>query len=318
MNINDKIKQLRQKINEQLCPLIRGNYVYLDLPYYPNIGDNLIWEGTEYFLATLPYKCLYKAGIETYCKQSLPSTTTIIFQGGGNFGDLWERHNIFRKEIIEQNPSNPIIILPQSVYYENSTKIKHDEFFFAQHTNVTLCARDSVSYDFMKEHFPKNSTILVPDMAFYANLNKFHSTTQKNGRILFAKRLDKEFAEISKYDNIPQNVEIHDWPTFEHTKKKYQQVNYLDGWLNFFSNNKKIKKVNILRDILRKYFYKNQYLKDGVNFISQYDTIYATRLHIAIMAAMLGKQVYLIDNSYGKNVNLYNTWLKDLDNVHIF
>lgn len=318
MTSKDIFFHLRNIIDTQLKPLIKSNYVYLDLPYYPNIGDNLIWEGTENFLSTLPYKCLYQAGIETFYKQDLPKNATIILQGGGNFGDLWERHHIFRKQIIELYPDNPTIIFPQSVCYEHSQNIETDEKFFSSHNSVVLCARDQISYEFMKKHFHRNIVLLVPDMAFFADLSKFHSTHNKMGRTLFAKRLDKELVEKTNYTDIPQNAEIHDWPTFEFTEKKYQRADYLDGWLNFFANIKGIKLFNKLRDLLRKYFYKNQYLKDGIKFINQYDTIYATRLHIAIMSAMLEKKVFLIDNSYGKNVNLYNTWLKNLDNIQIF
>jgi len=313
-----KINQLRQLINEKLFPLIKGDHVYLELPYYPNIGDNLIWEGTKNFLSQIEGKCLYSAGIETFYEHSLSKDTTILLQGGGNFGDLWARHHLFRKKIIELYPQNPVIVLPQSVCYENVQNITEDEHFFAKHSNVCLCARDQVSYNFMKQHFPQNNVFLVPDMAFFADLEKFKIQQKKTGRILFAKRLDKEFADNYRLAEIPQMADIHDWPTFEFTAKKYRCLDYIDGWLNFFANIKGIKSINNLRDIIRDRFYRYQYIKDGISFLSQYDTVYATRLHIAIMAAMLGKQVYIIDNSYGKNVNLYNTWLKDLDNVHIF
>lgn len=59
MNATQKKKQLMDTITKVLTPLIDNDYVYLDLPYYNNLGDVLIWEGTKCFLQTLPYKCLY-------------------------------------------------------------------------------------------------------------------------------------------------------------------------------------------------------------------------------------------------------------------
>ena len=85
----EKISELRQIINQQLLPLVDSNYVYLELPYYENIGDTLIWEGTLQFLKQTKHKCLYSASLTTYYNHNIPKDTPILLQGGGNFGDLW-------------------------------------------------------------------------------------------------------------------------------------------------------------------------------------------------------------------------------------
>lgn len=89
MKATEKISQLKKIIAELLTPLVNSDYVLLDVPYYTNIGDTLIWEGTRELLKTLPYKCLYTASVETYKYRPLPKDTVILLQGGGNFGDLW-------------------------------------------------------------------------------------------------------------------------------------------------------------------------------------------------------------------------------------
>ena len=55
MQTESLIIHLREKIQKELAPMVNNDYVYLDLPYHPNIGDTLIWEGTREFLNTLPY-----------------------------------------------------------------------------------------------------------------------------------------------------------------------------------------------------------------------------------------------------------------------
>lgn len=45
------IGKLRKKLVETLIPLVDNDYVLVDLPYYSNVGDLLIWEGTECVLA---------------------------------------------------------------------------------------------------------------------------------------------------------------------------------------------------------------------------------------------------------------------------
>ena len=66
MNSSEKIEILKSRIEEVLRPLIDRDYVLLELPYYENIGDILIWEGERHFLEKLPYRCLYKASLFSY------------------------------------------------------------------------------------------------------------------------------------------------------------------------------------------------------------------------------------------------------------
>lgn len=72
MNFAQKVDALRSVIRYQLIPLISDSYVFLDLPYYTNIGDALIWEGTETFLSSLPAKCLYRCSCQTFSYRPLP------------------------------------------------------------------------------------------------------------------------------------------------------------------------------------------------------------------------------------------------------
>lgn len=66
-NFTEKINLLKSLIDKGLLPLINSSCVYLDVPYHTNIGDTLIWEGTEQFLASNHIKCLYRNSTLTYC-----------------------------------------------------------------------------------------------------------------------------------------------------------------------------------------------------------------------------------------------------------
>lgn len=52
--------------------------------------------------------------------------------------------------------------------------------------------------------------------------------------------------------------------------------------------------------------------------ISFYDKIITDRLHVAIAAALLDKEVYIVDNSYGKLSAVYSRTLKYFNNVKIY
>lgn len=312
------VQQLREKIKNVLTPLIDNDYVYLDLPYYANIGDTLIWEGTKEFLNSLPYKCLYYASKDTFHYRKLASNVVILLNGGGNFGDLYRLHSEFRRKIIELYPNNKVIILPQTVYYEDASLIKGDADFYASHTNVKICAREQFSYDFLKEHF-KNEVFLIPDMAFFLNLKKY-KVAEETDRILYLKRMDKELvADTCDGSLIPVNAEVHDWPTCELQDKNPDYIEKL-----FYKSYRICRmlgcsdKVLASMENLKRYFYyRPTYVQIGISFLSPYHTIYTTRLHVLILGLLLDKEIYLINNTSGKVINYYNTWLSGLGKIKI-
>ncbi|UIF89512.1 polysaccharide pyruvyl transferase family protein (plasmid) [Cupriavidus necator] len=47
----------------------------------------------------------------------IEGSTTIVFHGGGNLGDLYPLHDNFRKLVIKRYPNNKIVILPQTIHF---------------------------------------------------------------------------------------------------------------------------------------------------------------------------------------------------------
>lgn len=317
MKYGETINVLRENIKSTLTPLINNDYILLDLPYYSNIGDTLIWEGTKEYLETLPYKCLYYASKDSFVYRKLPKNVVILLQGGGNFGDLYRLHSEFRKKIIELYPDNKVLILPQTAFYEDRQKLIIDAEFYSQHKNVTICAREQYTYDLLKKHF-KNEILLMPDMAFFINLKKY-KLGKETGKVLYLKRIDKEFSKNDEKIEIPKNAEIHDWPTYEHSfhKEKIVETLYckfrrLLSILRF--PNRIIAKLN---DWKRNYFYRRFYVQLGIDFLSPYSLIFTTRLHVMILSVLLHKKLHLINNTSGKVINFYNTWLTDIDDIEV-
>lgn len=317
MKYGETINVLRENIKSTLTPLINNDYILLDLPYYSNIGDTLIWEGTKEYLETLPYKCLYYASKDSFVYRKLPKNVVILLQGGGNFGDLYRLHSEFRKKIIELYPDNKVIILPQTAFYEDRQKLIIDAEFYSQHKNVTICAREQYTYDLLKKHF-KNEILLMPDMAFFINLKRY-KLGKETGKVLYLKRIDKEFSKNDEKIEIPKNAEIHDWPTYEYSfhKEKIVETLYckfrrLLSILRF--PNRIIAKLN---DWKRNYFYRRFYVQLGIDFLSPYSLIFTTRLHVMILSVLLHKKLHLINNTSGKVINFYNTWLTDIDDIEV-
>lgn len=308
------IDSLRRKISDTLTPLITHDYVYLDLPYHPNIGDTLIWEGTRAFLKTLPYKCLYYASKDSFRYRKLPKNVIILLHGGGNFGDLYRLHSEFRKKIIELYPENKVVILPQTVFYEDRSFLKSDVDFYSAHPNVTICAREQFSFDFLTENF-KNHILLLPDMAFYLDLKKYKASEDAN-RVLYLRRTDKELVNTEMV-NVPSNAEQHDWPTYEN---HYYEFGIVERFASLLHKIFRICRVGddkkaCIEDWKRNWYYRRKFVQIGISFLSPYHVIYTTRLHVLILGVLLGKELYLINNTSGKVINFYNTWLKELNTI---
>ena len=309
MTSQEKIQQLKECIHDSITHLIDGDYVLLDVPYYTNIGDTLIWEGTKHFLKEIPHKCLYTASVETYKYRPLSPDTVILMQGGGNFGDLWRRHQDLRLKVVKSYPNNKIIILPQTVFYKEKQAFEADAEILNSHKNLCICARDTVSLEYLQQSLTCN-LLLVPDMAFCITdklLKKYSKET--GGRALFLKRNDTEFNEYDFNSYITEDsaaLDTCDWPTME---QQFKAKMYLDKLIW----HKEV--LGIIPDIYADLIFRPHQVKKGIEFVSQYKKIYTTRLHVTILSLLLGKDIVFFDNSYGKNSSFYDIWLRDVDNI---
>jgi pyruvyl transferase EpsO len=313
MNFFKKKEQLCKVIIDTLTPIIDNDFILLDLPYHTNIGDILIWEGEIQFLRNLTnYKLLYSCNSSTYCYQKIDRHIIILLQGGGNFGNIWYNMHQFKEQIITSYPDNKIVIFPQTVWYTDKNILLHDVNVYSAHRNLVLCVRDSRSYEFMKKYFTKNTILLVPDMAFcipFDQLKKYQ--VKPINKKLFLKRSDKEFnANFNYMDFIvsKENIDIYDWPTIDR-KKIYtlflECLLWISRRIRFFFPK--------FTDLYASFFFRLNMIRTGIRFISKYESVYTTRLHVAILCCLLDKPFVLFDNSYGKNHAFFETWFKDLD-----
>lgn len=319
-----KIAQLRQNIVSSLDGLIDRDYVLLDLPYYMNVGDILIWEGERQYLKTLEYKYL-NAG---YCyrkEKIIQDDTLILLQGGGNFGDLYRIIQDERLRIIQRYKANPIVIFPVTCWYEREDVMRKDAEIMATHPNLTICTRDVSSYDIVCKNF-KNKCILMPDMAFFMNERSLRKKEKKSST-LYVRRIDNELAAGNNDLEIlkREDVVVSDWPSWEkeprhwHFYKKLKRLGHdweNNAWkMRFFWRTSDV--VTGLSDLYYHQVGRKMLIRQGASFIGQYDDIYTTRLHGAILAILMNRPVHLFDNSYGKNASFYNTWLHDVDGVEL-
>lgn len=306
MTVQAKIQQLRSLIRETLTPLINHDYWLLEVPYYTNIGDSVIWQGELDFLKSIAYTCKGMYSLESFQFPAIDSDDLIVFQGGGNFGDIWQKHHDFKMKVVECYPNNRFVFLPQTVCFQNEENI-HKCAVFLSHYDVVICARDEVSYTLLQNHF-SNTIKMVPDMGFYMNMDgwKARNTGEKP---LLLKRTDIEFQKSLNLSQIEaMDVDISDWPTMNN-----------EGLLTriMYKCKKRTLRTHFpwMMDVFCAYVYRPYLIRAGIRLLSVHSHIYSTRLHGAILALLLDKKVTLLDNSYGKNSWFYHTWLSDCDDI---
>ena len=302
MNSAEKVNHLRQAIEVTLAELVTSDYWLCEVPHYSNVGDTLIWQGELDFLKSIPYKCKGMSSFNSLRLPKIGKDELVLFQGGGNFGDIWKEPHEYRRRIIESNPTCRFLVFPQTVWYEDEKNLKTDAEFYSRF-DCTIFARDNASFALLEKHF-QNKILLVPDMAFCIDLSKWRRNYSAN-RPLVLKRNDKELSVTDALKDVLKEVDadVCDWPPME----QYTLIDRVRC---------RSRKLGFLYEPYMYHVYRPYLIRSGIQLINSHTDIYTTRLHACILSILLGKEkIVFFDNSYGKNRNFYDTWLKDCDSV---
>ncbi len=100
----------------------KNDVFYIDIPLHFNVGDLLIYHGTEKFFLEHNIKIKLRESTPSFSikklKKEVTDKTTILCHGGGNFGDIYTNHHNIRETVIKHFPNNRVIILPQTVFFK--------------------------------------------------------------------------------------------------------------------------------------------------------------------------------------------------------
>lgn len=299
-----------QEYFKKLSDLIKSknakNIYYFDVPLYPNVGDHLIARGTFAFFKKFNITPIVSTNMDCI-KQFTPSTgDLILFGGGGNFGDLYKKHNDLRTAFITKHRNLQYIILPQTIYYASEENFIADKTAFQNTSNITILARDKESLDIAKQF--SNNAFLFPDMAhcLYEEFTHLRESKDKKGTLFFF-RTDSEKSLALQKNN--QTINTIDWPTFL-TKNEVLSLEKL------------ARRQKWLRRLHLASFYGSPFFNEwqktstpitdrAASLFSSYEDVQSDRLHALILGHLLGLNPIPVDNSYGKVMNYYQIWLKN-------
>ncbi|HEY4134819.1 MAG TPA: polysaccharide pyruvyl transferase family protein [Alphaproteobacteria bacterium] len=293
----------------QSCPV-----VYLDYPVHLNVGDMLIEAGTDCFFDQFAYDVVDRRSVYdfgSWSRNRVTPETTLVLHGGGNFGDLYGLHQTFRENVVAAFPNNRIVMLPQTVHFDSPANLAKSAQALARHKNLHLCLRDVPSLEIVHRHFD-NPAYLIPDMAhlLWRPLAPERAKAPGRNTLIFA-REDKESRPLSVPGEEPARASV-DWDhlvgfqekaAFYTLIKLHQKRGTLGGRFS-------------LHPAWR--LFRNRLIAKGVRFLGGYDRIVTNRLHMGLLGLLLGRQVTMADNTYGKLSNYHSAWLSDLPDVRFF
>lgn len=303
------MNELKYKLNEILDDIPRGsNVVYLDYPFHLNVGDILIYKGTERFFKDNEINVKFRVSVDNFDIEYLCenfSDCIFVCHGGGNFGDIYDAHQSLRLEVIKHFRGK-VVILPQSIHYNSQNKLDSDKIIFSSHKNLVFFARDQASLDICSLFSSKHK--LMPDMAHYL-WSSDNVVKNIDGKIntLFFLRKD---CEKSDCDTQYASANSIDWEDI---------FSYFD--IKLYEGIKKLSRIKFgyrYISTITAFFwwqYTEYIISKVTKYFNNYDAVITSRLHGHIFSCLLCKPNKVLDNFYGKCNRYMSLWTGKSDIV---
>lgn len=229
----------------------------------------------------------------------------IVFQGGGNFGDLYYGPQQIRLKAIKELKNNKIIILPQTIHFE-SKKIYMDCCdIMSKHGDLHICVRDAMSFELASKM--TRNVYLMPDMAH--QLWPININSVSKNKLLKLIRKDKE----SNLVDCDHNSSM-DWSDILMGKEKFfKDIHMIMRVLHLLKIDRPI--INI--ELNTWVWYAQKVISTAYELFSKYEMVITDRLHGHILSCLMSIPNTVIDNSYGKNILYSNEWTCKSDIVTV-
>lgn len=301
------IDRLQTALRDTLHPLVPAgtDYVIADFPNHSNVGDSAIYLGEtillkEYFRRRPTLVTEAWAGdFEALCRHRWKGP--LLLHGGGNFGDIWPRHQLFREKVISQFRDRQIIQLPQSIHFEDEANLARAAESISAHPDFTLMVRDEQSLALAKSAFACK-VVLAPDMAFMIGATE--PPRPPASKVLCLLRQDKESSlELDgALDRLPHPCLVVDWPVEERRIRFARLPSGIRRHLPAALQGYRPQSPKAFEHLARRR------VKLGFELLARGEVIVTDRLHAHILSLLLGRPHVTLDNFYGKIRNFARAW----------
>lgn len=274
--------------------------VLFDWPAYDNAGDHFIWLGEKLIIKhRLGCKIIAEIllqNVDMVALTRLPENSVFVMHGGGNFGDIYLRHQRLREAIISAFPDRRMIVMPQTVFFQDKSRQHRAGLIQAQHPDLHLIARDEESFEILTVQMGHRNTYLHIDSAFALQpvVNSLMSLIDVDIKYadLHLLRRDGEVALGQR-----ERTDSLDWASH-------------DDLAEWAPHAPALSDIKLAQDIFDSALDMKswQRLSAAVLLFSAARRIVTDRLHGHILASMMRKEHQLYDNNYGKNSAFCKIW----------
>ncbi len=326
------LREAGQRIERTLLPLIppRTPIAIFDFPDHPNVGDSAIWLGMMAFLrqhrlGPVVWIDVMKRG--QHVLPDLPFPCTLLINGGGNLGDLWDTNQRYREAVIARYPGHRIIQLPQSVLFQSADAEQQWVEACHSHGDLHVIVRDEDSQA-RCGHLPGDRLHLCPDMALF--LGHLPRPCPPATDIVHLLRTDQEMATPQEAGS-QESGSLQDWMEEPDStlRQELRSVQDFQGRLSHRGSRLQRLRTGLLQieqrlglarlgsDPLTAYlrhrqrFYTlvaSERLGRGCRQLTRGKVVITDRLHAHLLCLMMAIPHIYLDNSYGKISAFSRTW----------
>ena len=305
---------LDQKFREKLLALLnwREKEVYLvGFPDHPNVGDSAIWLSTIAIFENLDIKILgcirENAFIGKRLLRKLGNDENLVFvyKGGGDLGGRYPHVESLIAQLLKSFPNSMHVIFPQSVELTDKSRLGEFLILTRERDNLFIFARDRTSHDHLKDN--GFNVFLTRDIVHQMKLTS--SANDVQGVALLMRNDPEKLVEIEYYSD--EYWRMFDWPT--ETYKNKIRCKFVRASQKFKGLRSSFLSSLISLEATRKL--ASERLSRGIDRINTSNVVISDRLHGVLIAHLIGKKVYAIDNLNGKVHNYVESWRGQLESV---
>jgi exopolysaccharide biosynthesis predicted pyruvyltransferase EpsI len=321
MNGNDLVERHFKLLVDTFAKLIRRDspIALVGFPETANCGDHATWLGEKRLLAALGLTPAYQCSAQTYDPEQMAKEIgggTILMHGGSNFGGRHTAYHDFRLRVLDDFPSNRVIVFPHHVTYLDNDYLHRTAALVGRHPDVTLFARSLMTQHLLARHFsPAARVQLAPDLAFmlgkrlrmaapvYDVVWIARTDSARAGDATeVASRLASQAAEKFLLPKFPDGIEVN------FVVKQRPPTVLLTDWFSLFFENEQA------RMDIRKLPFDAQsevYLARAIHLLSLGYIVVTDRLLGHVLCLLLGVPHILLNDESGKNWHFHETWTRE-------
>ena len=285
-----EIKNVLQSIH-RLHKKNKNAIIFIATPIYGNWGDYAIVLSQIKLVSDNGFgECIVEVSSKQYAtfkkiiKMFVKPNDVIIIDGGGNMGTLWINEEYKMREIVKTYSNNPIIIFPQTAYFDNSEEgnreLSESINVYNSHDNLTIFCRDTNTYKLISTKMSMVKSFYVPDIVLY---NNYSGNTLNRDGILVCLRDDLErINDINIYECI-ENEFVN--------KKISNSSTMFSGEINRYN--------------------REELVMSKLTEFSSAELVITDRLHGMLFSAITGTPCIAVDNKSHKVKQGYE-WIQDL------